>query len=162
MAADKRNTSVVIALVVSMTVGAQILFWLEPGKPHWEAATLLQAELARPVQEVIVTYAATLEEADLLVLDPDDSVCWIYPEGGYSPDLRGPRVWLVVIGSDAEQLGQAQQETLLWALGSLNAPGAVEALPVHLDAGSDPGETPGLPAQAANLRELLERKGIIG
>ena len=163
MAADRRNTFVVTALVVSMTAGAQALLWLEPGTPHWKGETLLMAERGMRVERVEVGYAAASADAAALgwFSDDNDSILLIHPDGEVAWEPRGPRVRLVVIGSDANRLGKEQQETLLWALGNMSRASGLELVPVQLAANSDTRQNPDLPPQAADLRELLVRKGII-
>ena len=62
MAGDKRSTSVVIALVICVTLGAVVLRALElrlvPGKPNFQGSTLLMAEQPMRVQDVEIAYVS--------------------------------------------------------------------------------------------------------
>ena len=164
MTADKRNASVVIALILSMTVGAQVLLWLEPATPRWAGDTLLMAERGTAVQ-VEVFYAGP--EDDVVALkdaaaDAGDSLCVIDPSGVVERwEPRGSRVQLVVIGSEADTLSKRQKETLLAALGTLCQDGDSDRVRVQLAAEANALESPAVPPQAADLRNLLERRGII-
>jgi hypothetical protein len=167
MKGDKRNTSVVVALIASMTFGAVALLALEkrlvPGKPSFRGSTLLMAEREMRVREVEVNYARTADDVPALSVDLEgsDSVCVIDTAGEPHWQQAGPRIQLVLIGTDGDTLGDAQKRTLLGALGTLNQASGMELVPVRLTAGSDDRVTADLPAQARDLRLLLERKGII-
>jgi hypothetical protein len=167
MTAGKRNTSVVAALIISMTAGAAVLRGLElrlvPGKPNFKGSTLLMAEQGMRVREVEVSYVPRWEDLPTAGIDPegDDSVCVVDSDGRAHWAQRGPRIQLVVIGTDNETLASVQRRALLGALGTLNQASGVDLVPVHLAAGSDVRVNPDLPAQARDLRALLERKGII-
>ncbi len=170
MSADKRNTSVVIALVVSMTLGLLMLLWLEehlvPTKRDWSGGTLLMAERGLRVEDVRIVYAPTWSDVTALGVDPqgDDSVCLIDPAGRPQWEPRGPRVQVVVIGADeaptAERLADAQKQTLQGVLGTLSEASGRGLVPVRLAEAPVPDS--GLAArQAADLREFLELKGFI-
>ncbi len=167
MTAGTRNTSVVVALITSMTLGAVGLRGLElrlvPGKPSFKGSTLLMAERGMRVEEVEVQYVSSWDEVAGLGIDPEggDSVCLIDADGRAQWAQRGPRVQLVVIGAAGDTLRDAQKRGLLGALGTLNHASGRDLLPVRLSAGSDEQITPGLPPQAKDLRALLERKGIL-
>lgn len=168
MTADKRNATVVIALVLSMTVGAQILLcfesWIGARPTRWEGDTLLSAKRGNPVQNVEISYVASLEDLDALELEAasPDSICVIGPAG--EVDIwrpAGPRVRLIVIGSAGRTLPDQQKLTLLATLGSLSEASGVDLVRVQLATGSDARRSPGLPLQAHDLRDLLARKKII-
>jgi hypothetical protein len=167
MAGDKRSTSVVIALVVCVTLGAVVLRALElrlvPGKPNFEGSTLLMAEQPMRVQDVEIAYVSAPASGAALALDAEgqESVCVIDSDGSPRWEQRGPRVRLVVVGTDSETLGQEQKATLMRALGTLSAASGQEVVPVRLALDSDVLRVSGLPAQATDLRNYLERKGII-
>jgi hypothetical protein len=167
MTAGTRNTSVVVTLITSMTLGAAALRGLElrlvPGKPSFKGSTLLMAERGMRVAEVEVHYAPSWDAVPGLGIDPEgsDSVCLIDTDGSTQWAQRGPHVQLVVIGTDGRTLGEPQKRGLLGALGTLNHASGRDLVPVRLAAGSDEQFTPGLPPQAKDLRALLERKGIL-
>ncbi len=159
MTADKRNTAVVVALIVSLTVGIRVLTWLEPERPCWEGAPLLMAEQGGFVDEVVVTYTPSREALRSVVVDERDSLCVVYPdeEPYWSPS--GPVVQLVVVGSATEALDHWQKEKLLAVLGSLDqASGGRDLVPVRLAPELRQAE---LLPQAADLCKLLARKRII-
>ncbi len=162
MITDKRNTSVVIALIFSMTVGARLLLWLEPGRPQWQGETMLMAERARPISEVEISYAgAGADVTRLFAEDAPESICVIDADGRTTWKARGPRVRLVVVGSASPELGRQQKQNLLWALSDMSRAGGRELIAVRLASDSDAELAPDLPAQAADLRALLVRKRMI-
>ena len=165
MAGDKRSTSVVIALVICVTLGAVVLRALElrlvPGKPNFQGSTLLMAEQPMRVQDVEIAYVSANGAALALDAEGPESVCVIDADGSPRWEQRGPRVRLVVVGTDSETLGQEQKATLMGALGTLSAASGQEVVPVRLALDSDVLRVSGLPAQATDLRNYLERKGII-
>lgn len=165
--ADKRNTSVVFALIVSMTFGVVVLLWLEnwlvPEKQDFSGSTLLMANQGLRVASVEVSYVPppANEEAVAAVragFRSNDTICWVPAEGDTAPlEARGPHVRLVVLGSAADvTLDDNQKMTLLAALGTLSQLNGDEAVPVRLAATSD-WRSP----QADDLRRFLERKGFI-
>jgi hypothetical protein len=164
MTADKRNASIIIALVLAMTAGAQVLLsfesWIGARPTHWEGDVRLSAERGNPVQHVEISYVASRDDVDALTLDERDSICVIGPSGAveiWQP--AGPRVRLIVIGSDAERLADQQKLTILATLGSLSEASGVDLVGVQFAAGTrDAAE---LPAQAQDLRDLLVKKQII-
>lgn len=158
MSADKRNTAVVVALVLSLTVGARLLLWLEPGSPQWEGDTLLMAQRGGAVQQIDVHFADDRDALAEMYIDERDSLCVVYPNEEPKWWPGGPQVHLVVVGDHDQQLSQQQMAWVLGALGSLIQDSGQDLLPVRL---ADSATGPGLPPQAADLRSLLERKGII-
>lgn len=163
MAADRRNTIVVIALILSMTIGARVLLWLEPSTPRWEGETLLLAERSRPVEDVVVSYvppSVPLEES-LPDLGEDESLLMIYAEGEPYWEPRGSQVRMVVVGTEADELTHTQQATLLWAIRSMSRAARCDLIPLKLATDSDIRYNPHLPPQAVDLRDLLVRKRII-
>lgn len=166
MTADKRNTYVVIALVLSMTVGMRLLMTFErlliPEVPRWEGNPLLAAETdAAPEWQVEIHYVGSLAEMSQLQLPPQASRCIIDPEGEPQWEPAGSQVALVVVGTTERALTEQQQRTVLAALGVLSQDCGVDLVPVRLAADSDPRHQTGLPRGAQQLATLLERKGII-
>ena len=167
MSSGKRNTSVVAALVISMSAGAAVLRGLEkrlvPGRPHFKGSTLLMAERALRIAEVEVNYLAPGQDPTALGIEPDtgDSICLISSDGMPDWVQGGALVRLVVLGTDDEAEWSARRRVLLGTLGTLNQASGQDLVPVRLAAGSDVRYTSDLPAQAADLRALLELKGII-
>lgn len=162
MTAERRNAAVVVTLILSMTIGARILLWLEPRPPRSEAADLRHtAERATPVQEIEIACATSQDEANALNKEPY-SFCAIDAEGNVPPwEARGPRVRLVVVGAATDKLSDRQQQQVLATLESLNRASGRELVPVRLAPESDPQRRPDAPVAATDLRELLVRKGII-
>ncbi len=160
MTAEKRNGAVVVTLILSMTIGARLLLWLEPQVPRGGPTDIrLTAERSTPVQEVEIMYAASPAEAKTLDQAPD-SYCVIDPAGNLAnTETRGPRWRLVVVGSGADKLGDRQKYQLLATLGSLV--NRAEPVPVRLAPESDPQRRPDAPAPTTDLRELLVRKKFI-
>jgi hypothetical protein len=167
MSSGRRNTSIVATLIVSMSAGAVVLRGLEkrlvPGKPHFKGSTLLMAQNALRVAEVEIDYVPPGEGPDALGIESDsgDSMCLITGEGPPDWIQGGPLVRVVVLGTEDEAEWNARRRVLLGTLGTLNQASGQDLVPVRLGAGSDIHLTPGLPTQAADLRALLELKGII-
>jgi len=168
MKADRRNTSVVLALVASMTLGVITLLFLEgrlvPRKQDWRGNTLLMAERGLRFEQVEVAYASSWDDLPALGVDGagDESICLIDADGTPQWEPRGPYVRLVVVGADAaDGLLAEQKATLLGVLGSISQASGREVVPVRLAATMDPLTPLGAAPQARDLREFLERKGII-
>jgi hypothetical protein len=157
MNGETRNTKVVVCLILAMTAGARLLLWLEPRPTVAGSALPLTATGGASIDNVIVEYARLGEVGargaeDLLIL----------PDGHSEGQPDGPQVRLLVVGSGAsDELATAQKEALLRTLGGLAQAASAGAVNVRLDAGSDVRQTPGLPLQARDLRQLLVRKGFI-
>ena len=163
MTAGTRNAAVVFTLILSMTVGARLLIWLEPWpeKPPGHALALLMAERATPVQDVEILYAASAAEAQALNQAPD-SFCAIDPAG--NPELcerRGPRIRLVMIGTGADKLADCQKLELLSTLCNLQKDNGLDLSRVRLAPESDVQRVRDLPPAAGDLRQFLVNKGII-
>jgi hypothetical protein len=156
VSADARNTKVVAVLIAVLTIGAQLLLLLEPAAPGWSRASLLMAERATPIQDVVIEYAPADRR-----LDPRQFDCLIAPDGRCDWRPRGPHVRLVVIGSAGEQLPEPQARKLLSVLGSLHETRGLDLRRVRLDAGSDPRKHASLPAQAQRLFALLAGRDIV-
>jgi len=161
MTADRRNTLVVAALILSMTLGARVLTWLEPYRPRWEGPVALTAERALPVQEVEISYAGTPGEVEALDFDLRDSICWVNADGAVEWRPAGPRVQLIVLGSEGAVLSDAQKRAVLATIGSLSQASGVELVNVRLAPGLQPGRDGARSPQADDLCRLLVRKGII-
>lgn len=175
MTADKRNSSVVLALILSMTIGVVVLLGLEsqlvPARHDFSGSTLLMAREGLYVQQVEISYLpAPLDDRALAAarqrFDPRDTICWILTDGSAAHlETAGPHVQLVVLGTDQPTLDDPQKQTLLTALGSMSQLRGVDLVPVRLAADSDPQRNPALSPQAleqlVDLRDFLKRKGII-
>jgi len=175
MTADKRNSSVVFALILSMTVGVVVLLVLEshlvPARQDFGGSTLLMAQEGLYVQQVEISYVAAPITEELLSatrqrIDPRDTICWILPDGSAAHlETAGPVVQMVGLGTPDDALDDLQKQTLLAALGSMSQLRGVDLVPVQLAADSDPKRNPPLPPQAleqlVDLCDFLKRKGII-
>lgn len=162
MTAGRRNTTIVVALILSLTVGVRLLLWLEPKAPRWQSAPLLMAERGGVVEEIEVSYALTADRAEARVPERgDDGLCVVYADQRPRCWTGGPRVQVVVVGGDGSTLATPQKEWLLGVLGSLIQPTGLEHVRVRLARESDVLANPELPEPAKDLRKLLERKRII-
>jgi len=162
MTTDKRNGLVVMALVLSLTVGVGVLFLLEPGKHLWRGDTTLIAEARQPVDEVEILCAGSLTEAQQLFVPQDaDGVCVVYPDKNPRWLPGGPRVWLLVVGTGAETLPDAQKIWLLGALRDLTGGTGAERVRIRLAPPLDASASQDLPKQADDLRQLLQRKQLL-
>jgi hypothetical protein len=149
---NTRNARVVACLILAMTAGARVLLWLEP-TPTVSGQFRLTAEGGPPVEEVTIEYAQPGE------LPFPEAACLIWPDGRREGDQLGPRVRLVVVGSDGP-LPDEQKQSLLTALGSLawRGGGLTATTPsIQLDSGFDSRVT----AQARELCEMLVAKRFI-
>lgn len=161
--ADRRNTAVVIALILSLTVGVRILTWLEPAEVQWGSAPALMAERGARIESITIAFVPTRVEADQLVQQRSgaNSLCLVYSDRPPEYWAAGPTWDLIVVGSSAERLPKRQQGWLLAALGGLVRPVGLPQVRVELAPDSDIALDPSLPSQAQDLRKLLERKRII-
>ncbi|MBU0640512.1 MAG: hypothetical protein KKB50_16740 [Planctomycetes bacterium] len=156
MAADTRNAKVVIALTVSMTVGAALLLWLEPTTRGWSPTTLLMAERGTRVHEVAIDYVPPTAPLPAEMYD-----CIVYDDGDWDWKPRGSSIRLAVAGSTSQHLSEAQANTLLAVLGSMKQLRGLDLNRVRLLPESDARRRPELPPEAHDLCELLARKRII-
>lgn len=159
MAADKRNAFVIVALVAAMTLGGRLLLWLEPGKPRWQADASLVAARQTPVEAVTIALVDRAGANARLEAGGDESVCVVYPDDVPRFAEAGARVLVLVVADEPDSLPVPQKQYLLGALGSLLQRG--RAVPVRLEAGSDPAVVPDVPAAARELRDLLVRKELL-
>jgi hypothetical protein len=152
-----RNARVVICLILAMTAGARILLWLEPAPAITEPLTSLTAVGGEPIEDVLIEYAPPGEPLD-------DSACLIWPDGHRDGEQLGPRVRLVVVGTEKDALPEQQKHSLLTALGSIawcQSAREAEAPIIHLDRSSDPRVTKVLRTQARELYDMLVAKRFI-
>lgn len=156
MTGETRNTRVVAILIVSMTVGAACLLWLEMPTRGWSPTTFLMAERGRPVEDVLIEYVGPEQP-----FNPADYDCAVYSDGRCDWRPRQPHIRLAVVGSGGERLGQAQAGSLLAALGSMSRLRGLDLSRVRLHADSDARVDSDASPQARDLRDLLVRKGII-
>ena len=161
MNSERRNATVVFALIGSMTIGVGTLrmlqWWLFPKKVDFTGSALLMAEADKRQAEAEIIYAATRAEAAARGTDAEtiDSVCWIEPDGNAQWEHRGPHWRLVVLGSEGDQLSSEQKKALVLALGAISEATGVDLVPIQLGSASDPRP------QADDLRKFLVRKGFI-
>ncbi len=167
MIPERRNATVVMALVAALTVGAAFLLalesWLFPRTPQWLESAALTAERAVPVEDVEVSYVPALTAFDVAALAHDASICLIDVDGTARWEPRGPRVCLVVIGAPGDALPDVQKRTLLSALGSLCQGGerGRESVPVRLAVEAGVPITASAAPPVDDLYKFLERKGFI-
>lgn len=161
MTAEKRNTAVVVFLILSLTVGAKVLLWLLPQPHQYAAPPLLMAETAAPLEEIEIDYVADLPEAEAVVesLGAVDGCCLVYPD--QTPELRrvGPRMRVLVIAPGGKGLGDWQKKTLFRVLGSLNSASGQNLVPMRLGVTLAGGDD--LAPAARELCDLLVAKQII-
>ena len=162
MTPETRNTRVTVCLVVSMTLGAATLMWMDPGTraPAGERDAFLTAARGTPVEALVIEVVPP-SQRELL----SDFECVILPTGAepvWHPDrLAARQVRVAVAGSDDGQLSDEQALVLLRVLGSLKHHRGLPLSSVRLHPDSDVRYRTDLPPQAFALRELLLRKGIL-
>lgn len=157
MTHDNRNTRVIIALMTAMTFGAALLLWLEPRTDRYSGDTILLAESGGRVLSVTVEYIPP----DVSV-NPSEYDCIVLPDGAVPPGgawRESARVG--VLGSGGERLPAEQAATLMRLIGKLHQSHGLAVEQIRLAATSDVRQTPTLPPQAADLVNLLVRKGIV-
>jgi hypothetical protein len=162
MMADKRNNHVVIALVLSMTMGAGLLRVLEPPRVKvTNSAPLLAAESGLRIEEIDVDYAPSVADAEQVAQNQPtspDTVVIVYPDR--NPEVRpaGPRVRLIVAGTGERNLSRLQKQHLLGALAGLNELSGRTLVEVRLMPALDGSN---LSPQAGDVRALLLRKQFV-
>jgi len=162
MTADKRNNHVVIALVLSMTMGAGLLRVLEPPRVKvTNSAPLLAAESGLRIEEIDVDYAPSVEAAEQVIQyqpTSPDTVVIVYPDR--NPEVRpaGPRVRLIVAGTGEQNLSRQQSQHLLGALAGLNELSGRALVDVRLMPSLEAGN---LTPEARDVRALLVRKQLV-
>jgi hypothetical protein len=114
------------------------------------------AESVRAIEDVRIEYAKPDS-----VIDGSRHDGVVLPNGECEWHPGGPRIRLVVVGSDSRRLPQAQAKALLAIFGSMTQRHGLDLDRVWLDPASDARLHPELPAQAHDLYKLLMRKGII-
>lgn len=156
---DVRNMKVVVALVISLTLGAAVLRWLETPTPGWAASggdPTLTAQNGRQIESVLVEYLPPGAAADTSAYD-----CIILPDGQTVWRPQSSRVRLLVEGTATAQLDEAQLRAVMSALGSMNQLYGLDLRHVELAAASDERSHKDLPSQAGDLWKLLVLKGIV-
>ncbi len=155
---NTRNARVVACLILAMTAGARILLWLEPAPAVADRVLPLAAVSGTPVEDILIEYA---QPGDL---PAPGLACLIWPDGRTDGEQRGPSVWLVVVGSDGEQLPEVQKQKLLAALGTLTwgqTGSDASTLRIRLHPNSDFRGNPTLRPQARELGGMLVSKRLI-
>jgi hypothetical protein len=151
---NTRNARVVICLILAMTAGARILLWLEPTPIISARATPLTAQAGVPIEEILIEY-----------VQPGDGVvgpaCLIMPDGNCSFEQGGSSVRLVVMGTEQGSLPEEQKQSLLGILYSIACGRGSRTPAIHLDANSDARVSPGVPAQARELCDMLVAKRFL-
>lgn len=154
MSTDNRNTLVVVALIVSMTLGALVLGALQPPRLQIERLTALSGT---PIQTIQIEFVPDLSQVDATLYD-----CKVFPQSETAEwSQRGPDVRIAVIASSEAKLDELQKQTLLRALWSMADMAAVTPLPISYDPASQWQLTPALRAQAEELGDWLNRKGFV-
>jgi len=152
---DVRNTRVVVALILAMTVGARALLWLEPTAPASAVSMPLMAAGGTPVENVTIEYSRA-GETPAAGWD-----CLIMPDGTCHWRAAGPQVRLVVKGSETDELPYEQKEALLATLGSVTLGRGGQLVDVRLSPPGD-GELDGeAPSPTKALRALLVAKRLV-
>lgn len=157
MTKDTRNTRVIIALVLSMSVGAFVLRMIAIPTAGWSPDTLM----AERIQEVDAATIACIPYGEPIsrveydcVVSPDGEVYWD-PRAGVSD------IYIAVAGSVNDEFTREQQVELLKVLGSLAQQHNLDLSRVRLHPDSDSRYRTDLSDQAIALRSLLVRKGIV-
>jgi hypothetical protein len=157
MAAEKRNASVVVALIGSLTVGASVLLWMEPrpaGGGSGNNDALLMAGSHAQVRQLTIAYSTSLVGLDRSrfdgVIRPDGALEW---ESRKSPSAR-----VLVMGTGANELSAKQAQQLVALVAWLNEHCELDVRNVELESSADSRMNRGLPGEARDLRKLLETR----
>ena len=161
MTADKRNTTVVIALIVSMTLGIAVLLPLERQRPNWGAAPQLAALGEARITDIQIDYVGTAAQAEQL--RTDETLCIVYADRDPALTPGRAHARLVVVGSGADGLSDRQKNLLLGSLAGLNGYGRRpgELAEMRLGATLDGVQPANLPAEADALVKLLVERQLI-
>lgn len=151
-----RNTRFVAGLIGGTTVCALVLMSLQTRTPRASGNFLLAAEQSLTVDEAAIEYAPRGEEIDLRAFD-----CVVWPSGELVWEPRGSSIRIAVVGDESPTLPAAQSSQLLNVLGGLRYNAGLRSPGLSLADTSNAALHPELPAQAADLRALLVRKGLI-
>ncbi|TWT46142.1 hypothetical protein RAS1_25900 [Phycisphaerae bacterium RAS1] len=156
MTTDNRNSRVIIVLMAAMTFGAALLLWLEPQTDRYRGDALLLAESGGRVAEVTIEYIAPGDvgqsQYDCLI-DAEGEAGSL---GAWSESAR-----IAVLASGGDKLPVKQASTLMRLIGKLHQSHGLAMDQIRLAGTSDIRQTPTLPPQAADLVNLLVRKGIV-
>lgn len=152
---DVRNTKVVAALILTMTVGAAILLWLEPAAGV-RNDRLLMAARAGNFERGLIEFATPSDMFDLASVD-----CLIDAGGTSHWQPSGQLVRVIVRCEPNARLTDAQKRALLDVLGYMHRDGGLEGGRVQLASDSDPEMHANLPPAAKDLRSFLDLKGFI-
>lgn len=160
MTRDSRNTRVTVCLVLSMTLGAAVLMWLQPSAVGWPRDALpMMAERGGVVEAVTIEWITpeilAADYATDCVIRPGSELADWHPRSG----LRELRISLVQARDG--RLDPAQAQTLLRVLGTMRYARELDLRSVSLHPDSDPTRRRGLTRDAHELRDLLTRKGIL-
>lgn len=153
---EARNARAAGVLIACMTVGALVLFALEPQAPRLPRGALLMAEAPQPVEGLVIEYVAPGASVDTTLFD-----CVIQPTGEVTWQPTGELVRLAVVGSDFDRLPARQAEQLLNVIGQIRFSAGLALGNVMLGSSADPVAQSNLPPQTHDLRGLLVRKGIV-
>lgn len=150
MNSDKRNTQVLVALIVSMTLGAGLLKLLESPVP--KSADLLAAVEGKSVATLTVGVVRGVNDPALASFES-----YIDEHGACHWRQEGADVRLAIVGDPAQRLSEPQAVMLLQMIATLRRERGLELRAVRL--ATTAGDTE--PAMMRDMREMLERKGML-
>lgn len=153
---ESRNARAAGVLIAAMTMGAIVLFALEPRTTRMPRGTLLMAESGQAVEAVVIDYVPYGQPPD-----PDYFNCVLHADGQVEWRSHAGVVRVAIIGSDSDRLPLAQAERLLELIGQIRYSTGVPISEVKLGSGADAVNEPQLPPQARDLHALLVRKGLV-
>ena len=155
MNSDVRNRRVLVLLIASLTLGAGLLFWLEPQPDRrGRAAPLAAVNRAGPGIEIEYLPGDYQPQRFHFVYQEDG----LYWQNSAPPP--GP-VRIGLIRSLGGHLREVRAKLLLQKLAELEQTYGVDFNRIALAPGSDARAQPGLPAEVHELTALLVGRGIV-
>ncbi len=152
---ESRNARVVALLILSMSLGAGVLFLLD-GTLTWRSPAALTAQTAVRLEQVEIHFLPAQAEVGALDFD-----CVILPDGRRMGAPRPPHVRLAIQAGPEDRLTLAQQTALLDTLRAIGRWRYLTPECVRLSSDSDYRLNPHLPAAARELYALLYGRGLV-
>lgn len=153
---EARNAKVVTALVTCMTIGAIVLFALQPATVGVRSNPLLTSTNSELLNSAVIDFAALGHRLDLERYD-----CVVFPDGELVWQPLSADIRIAVVGNGEAQIPAPQARELLATLGSMRYTLGLRLSNLALDDASNPSVHPELPPQVHDLAALLVRKGMI-
>ncbi|MGE3182963.1 MAG: hypothetical protein AB7N71_15145, partial [Phycisphaerae bacterium] len=139
---EARNAKVVTALVTCMTMGAIVLFALQPAARGVRPNSMLSASGGPLLSSAVIDFAPVGHRLDLTRYD-----CVVFSDGELVWQPLSPDIRIAIVGNGENRIPDAQARDLLAALGSMRYSLGLRLTNLSLDEASDPSVHPELPPQ---------------